>query len=34
MDLPGVDTQCREDVEGQFFECWNCGSERPQGSAV
>ena len=21
--------QCREDVEVQFSECWNCGSERP-----
>ena len=20
--------QCHEDVEGQFSECWNCGSER------
>ena len=26
MDL---DPQCREDVEVQFSECWNCGSERP-----
>ena len=24
--------RCREDVEGQFSECWNCGSERPAGS--
>ena len=22
--------QCREEVEGQFSECWNCGTERPQ----
>ena len=21
--------QCSEDVETQFSECWNCGSERP-----
>ena len=21
--------RCREDVEAQFTECWNCGTERP-----
>ena len=21
---------CREEIEGQFSECWNCGNERPQ----
>ena len=25
---------CGEDVESQFSECWNCGSERPPESAV
>ncbi len=24
--------QCREDVEGQFSVCWNCGSERLPGA--
>lgn len=22
-------TQCGEEVEGQFTECWNCGNARP-----
>ena len=26
--------RCGEDVESQFSECWNCGSERPPESAV
>ena len=24
--------QCREDLEGEFSVCWNCGSERPRGA--
>ena len=26
--------ECREDVEGQFSACWNCGFERPLGSTA
>lgn len=26
--------RCREDVEGTFSECWNCGFERPPAVAV
>ena len=26
--------RCREDVEGQFSECWNCGTDRAAGSEV
>ncbi len=25
---------CREEVESQFSECWNCGTERPPGAGV
>jgi len=22
--------RCREDIEGQFTDCWNCGASRPE----
>jgi len=31
---PWTCPECREDVESQFSECWNCGFERPLGSEV
>ena len=26
--------ECREDIESQFSECWNCGSERPPAPGI
>jgi hypothetical protein len=31
---PWTCPECREEVESQFSECWNCGFERPLGSKV
>jgi len=27
-------SKCGEEVEGQFSECWNCGSNRPRLKAI